>query len=274
MIKVIGIILLIYGFAGIIGTFIVYGALRGPLRKLRELLQLLSEKMNQGSDHAKTASDWIGKAGPILQKAADLLAKIVAFIREVAQRFGEAAGLFKSVEALLDAVKVPVLTFQTKTLDLSFGANVVTGVKLEDYNVVGVKVYGPPMKLETTHVGLNLGNVPVITGLNVNYLPPLQPVGDVFRAVGEKIDHVSQQIDQAGDRVDEAKDRALQAKENVENTAARLNDFADKLEEASRNVQEMSRNKLLALVPTLVLGYFGLIHFAFALTGLALLFIS
>lgn len=273
MSKIIGIILIVYGLAGIVGTFVVYGALRGPLQKLRELLQRLSEKISQGSDQAKTASEWVDKASPILQKAADILAKLVGFIREVANRFGDAAGLFKSVEAMLDAVKVPVLNFQTRTLNLNFGADIVTGVHLKEYNVVGVKVYGPPLTLDTTHVGFNLGHVPVITSADVNYVSPLQPVGDVFHAVGEKIDGVRQQIDHGGDRVDEIKDRTLQAKENVENTAARLNEFADKLEEASASVQEISRNKLLALIPGLVLGYFGLIHLAFALAGLALLFL-
>jgi len=51
-------------------------------------------------------------------------------------------------------------------------------------------------------------------------------------------------------------------------------DFADQLEEASTNVLEISKSKLLSLVPALVLGYFGLIHLAFALTGLALFTLS
>lgn len=281
MIKIIGIILLIYGIAGVVGTFVVYGALKKPLQRLRELLQLLAQKLDQSGDHTKTAGDWINKVSPILQKAADLLGKIVAVIREVAQRFGEAAGLLKSVEAALDAIKVPVLTFQTRTLNLSFGATVINSVKLEKYNLditPGIPggnftLYGPPITLGTTTVGLNLGQVPVVTGISLTNIHPLQPVGDVFHAVGDKVEAAQQKIDGAGDRVDNVKDRALETKENVEKTSERLRDFAQKLEEASQDVKEMSENKLLALIPALALGYFGLIHLAFALTGLALFFV-
>lgn len=281
MVKTIAIILLIYGVAGIVGTFVVYGALKKPLQRLRELLQLLAKKLDQSGDHTKTAGDWINKVSPILQKVADLLAKIVAVIREVAQRFGEAAGLLKSIEAALDAVKVPALAFQTKTLNLSFGAAVLTSVSLEKYNLditPGIPggnftLYGPPITLGTTTVGLNLGQVPVVTGISVTNIYPLQPVGDVFHAVGDKVEAAQEKIDGAGDRVDNVKDRALEAKENVEKTSERLRDFAQKLEEASQDVKEMSENKLLALIPALALGYFGLIHLAFALTGLALFFV-
>lgn len=281
MVKIIAIILLIYGIAGVVGTFVIYGALKKPLQRLRELLQLLAKKLDESGDHTKTAGDWINKVSPILQKAADLLAKIVTVIRETAQRFGEAAGLLKSIEAALDAVKVPALTFQTRTLNLSFGATVINSVKLEQYNLditPGIPggnftLYGPPITLGTTTVGLNLGHVPVVTGINLTNIYPLQPVGDVFHAVGDKVETAQQKIDDAGDRVDNVKDRALEAKENAEKTSERLRDFAQKLEEAGKDVKEMSENKLLSLIPALALGYFGLIHLAFALTGLALFFL-
>ncbi|GEM_PF-3323083 len=281
MIKIISIILLIYGIAGVVGTFVVYGALKKPLQKLRELLQLLAEKLDQGGDHAKTASEWINKVSPILQKAAGLLATIVTFIREIAQRFGEAAGLLKSIKTALDAVKVPMLAIQTKTLNLNVSTLVVTSITLEKYNIdvtPGIPggnftLYGPPMTLGTSTVGLNLGQVPVVTGITVTNIYPLQPVGQVFHFVGDQVEAAQQKIDAAGDRVDNVKDRALEAKENVEKTAERMQDFAQKLEEASHDVKEMSENKVLALIPALALGYFGLIHLAFALTGLALLFL-
>jgi hypothetical protein len=272
MVKIIGTALLIYGVAGVVGTFLVYGTLRGPIQKLRELLKDVSGKLDQGGDHAKKASDWINKGSPILQKVADLLAKIVAFIRQVAQRIGEVVGLINSIESTLDSIKVPVLTFQTRTLSLSFGTEVVTGVRLKEYNVVGVKVYGPPITLDTTFVGLNLGQVSVVSGFNLEHVFPLRPVGDVFHSIGEKVEDVQKQVDHTGDRFEETKARTLEAKESVENTAERMKDFAGKLEETSQNVKEMSESKLLSLIPGLVLGYFGLIHLAFALTGLALLF--
>jgi hypothetical protein len=277
MVKVISIILLIYGAAGVVGTIIVYVSLQKPIKRLRELLPLLSKNLLKASDYTKTAGEWVDKGSPILQKAAEILAFIVTFIREIAHLFGKAAGFIKGVEPILDSIKVPVLTFQTKTLNLSFGATVVTGVHLKkfDVNIPGdgsFDLYGPPLDVDTSTVGLNLGQVPVITGVNQAYVNPLQPAGDAFRFVGEQLEAVQQQVDGAGDKVDQARDRTLEAKENVENTAGNLKNLAHELQEAGQNVLELSKGKVLSLVPALVLGYFGLIHLAFALTGLALLF--
>ncbi len=274
MIKLIAIVLLIYGIAGVVATFFIVGALRGPAQKMRELLQKLSEHLNKGSDSADKASVFINKAGPILQKMAEVLAQIVKVLRDLAARLGEAAGFIRGVEQTLNSVSIPVLAPQTRTLNLTFGFPVVTGMSLKEYEVVGIKVYGPPLNITTTNLGLNLGNVTVITGLNLVQVQPLQPVGNAFGAAGDKIDAAHQHVNNAGNRVDDVRDHTLEAKESVEKTAERLHDFAGKLEDASQNVSEMSTNKLLALIPSLVLGYFGLIHAAFALTGLALLFLK
>jgi hypothetical protein len=96
-------------------------------------------------------------------------------------------------------------------------------------------------------------------------------VGDVFRFAGDRVDDAREHIDNAGDRVEQMKDRVLETKERVENAAAGMNDFAEKLKDAGRDVVAIGANKLLPLLPALALGYFGLIHLAFALTGLALL---
>lgn len=279
MLKTIGIVLLLYGAAGVAGTFIVYGVLRAPMARLRELLKLLSEKMEVGSHAADQAGDWVRKASPILQKIANLLSFIVTLIRGVASGFGQAANTLKSVEALLDPVKVPILTFQSRTLNLDFSTPVVTSVHLKEYTIdvtPGISggkytLYGPPLTLGTAAVGLHLGQVPVITAINMSQTYPLQAVGDAFRVAGEIVEGAEQQIDQTGDRVEEMKERTLEARESVDKTAENLHDFADQLKQAGRDVVEMSENKMLSLIPALVLGYFGFIHAAFALTGLALL---
>jgi hypothetical protein len=278
MIKVIGLILLIYGIAGVIGTFIVYGTLRGPIDKLRKLLRELAPKVGQGGEAAAKVSHWVGKGSGILQTVADIFKLIVGFVREIAKRFGEAAGLLKSVEAALDPIKVPMLTFQTRTLELTIGSvSVITGIHMKKYgiNLPGpggnYDLYGPPLTLDTTTIGLNLGNVPVVTGINMTNVYPLQPVGDVFRFAGERVEAAQQEIDKAGDRVEDVKERVLEAKENVDRASENLKDLADRLNETSDDLLEISKSRVLSLIPALVLGYFGLIHLAFALTGLALL---
>ena len=275
--RIISVILLIYGLGGVIATIIIYGKLRKPIDELKGLLKPLAENMEKGAEYARTGGKWIEKITPILQLASEILDFMVSVIRGVAHGFGEAAGLIKSVEAPLDTIKVPVMTFQTRSLDLSFGAQVVTGVHLKKFeiNLPGpggnFTVYGPPLELDTANVGLKLGNVPVVSGINLTNVYPLQPIGDVFRFAGEKIDHVGNQVDNAADSVENLKNQALEAKTNIENTVKNIKDFAGKLDDAGKNILEMSQSNLLSMIPMLVLGYFGLIHLAFALTGIALL---
>ena len=57
----------------------------------------------------------------------------------------------------------------------------------------------------------------------------------------------------------------------AENTADQLTHLGEDLKEAQVTVNEMSVNKLFNLLPKLIVGYFTLIHFAFVLTGIALL---
>jgi hypothetical protein len=271
MVKTIGLILLIYGIAGIMATFLVYGALRGPLQKLRELLKLLSRLVAESGTPILRVSDWVDKSSALLQIIADQLAKIVASIRETAKRFGDAAGFLKSVEATLDTVAFSIPTPQIGTMDLSFDTEVISGVKLTKLGELsGFKIYGPPLEYDYSSIEFKFDPIPVLTGLTSNTIYPLKPAGDVFHAAGEKVDDARGHLDNAGDRVEQVKDRALEVKQNVENTAQGMKDFAGKLRETSQSVLEISENKLLALIPALALGYFGLIHLMFALTGLAL----
>lgn len=271
MIKIIGLILLIYGVAGVIATFFVYRGLRNPLDKLRELLGKLAEKVAQGGSSATRASEVIAKTAPIFEKIAKLLAQIVSVLRHIASGFGEAANLFSGVDTTLRAIQVPVIVPQTKTLALTFGFPVVTAVHLKEYEVVGVKVYGPPITVTTKHLGLDLGNVTVVSGLNLSHVKPLAPVGQAFGTAGGTLETVQQQFDATGNHFDEARERALETKESAVKTSERLQGLADKLGEASQDIAEMSQSRLLALIPVLVLGYWGFMHLAFALTGLALL---
>jgi hypothetical protein len=185
--------------------------------------------------------------------------------------------LIKSLEAPFAAVKVPVLTFQTKTLNLDIRAQAVTNVQLKEHEInlpgPGGKftVYGPPLKLDKSTVGIDLENTPLVSGLEVNYILPLQPVGDVFHNVGVIIGTAGEQINGTGDSVNELQNQTLEAKANLENTVKNMNDFAMQLHEASQNILVMGKGHLFSLIPALILGYSGLLHLGFALTGLALL---
>lgn len=272
MLKIIGIILLLYGAAGIIATVLVYGALRGPLQHARELLRFLARKIAIGGEASRRASSWVSQAVPVFDQIGAVLAKIAGAFKQAASRFGEAAGIVKSVESTLDGVQFPVLTPKMKTLDLSFSAEAVSGVNLTEYSVSGVpfKLYGPPLSLDTTSIGFDLGELPVLTGITIEPIYPLVPVGDVFHLAGDKIEAAQERIGEAADLIVAVKERTLEAKEKAEKMSESIKDLGDKLEEASKDLTALSQSKLFGLIPALVLAYFGLIHFAFALTGLAL----
>ena len=275
--KIIGLILLLYGVAGVAITVITYRGLRGPVENIRSLLTTLSGKLRLGGNFAEQAGASVHEGIPILNQVAQTLGEIVNFLRRVASFFGDAAGFIYGVETKMDAVVIPVPDFQKRTLPLSFGMPVPTKVQFTEHKInlglTQITVYGPPLDLGMTFVGLNLGDVTVITGVSTNQWHPLEPVGNVFHDIGAKIDAAHNQINQTGDFVvnEVVQKRLPDTQRMVQDTGERLKDFAGKLDEASQDVQEFSQNKLLSLLPAFVLGYFGLIHFAFALTGLALL---
>jgi len=279
--KSIGLILLLYGVAGVVGTVITFRTLRNPVETLRGLLTALSEKLRLGGNLTTQASASVLKGIPILDQVAQTLRQIVGFLHEVAKSTGDAAGFIKGVETTMDAVTISVPSFQTRTLDLRFNVPIPSGIDLKEHKVDllpglpggEVTLYGPPIKINTTNFSIDLGHVPVISGVTMTPLHPLEPAGDIFRNIGNTVDQAHPRIDQTGDFIDReiVQKRIPEAQETVKDTAERLKDFAGKLSEASQDVHEISQNKLLALIPPLLLGYFGLMHLALALTGLALL---
>lgn len=278
MLKIAGLVLLIYGVLGIVAAVAAYFALRGPAQRVRELFQLLARQFEQSSVTVKKVSDWIFKESPVLQKIAELAGQLDGFVRETGKRFGEGAQTLKNLEASLDAIKVPTLSFQTQTLDLDFNVTVVKSLSLKEHKIDlvpgpggEITVYGPPLTVTTTNVGLDLGQVTVVTGATVTDGYPLAPLGDALDFVGDKIDAAKQQITFAADRFNDVKSRALELKENIEKCVEDLKGFVEKLKDAGSCMQEISGVKLLTLLPALAAGFFIFIHLAFALTGYALL---
>ncbi len=279
MLKIAGLVLLIYGALGILGAVAAYFALRGPAQRLRELFTLLAQQFEQSSAAVKRVSDWVFKGSPVLQKIAEFAGLLDKAVREAGKRFGEGAQALKNLEASLDAIKVPALSFQTQPLNLDFGVTVVKSIKLTEKEIDllpglpggVVTLYVPPITVETTTAGLNLGQVTVVTGVTVTDSYPLTPIGDALEFVGGKIEDAKQHIMQAADHFNDVKARTLEMKENLEKSVDGLKDFFEKLKAAGACVQEISGVKLLTLLPALAAGFFVFIHLAFALTGYALM---
>jgi hypothetical protein len=275
MLKIVGLALLIYGVLGIVAAVAAYFALRGPAQRMRELFSLLAQQFEQCGASVKKVGDWIFKESPALQKISELAAQLDKFVREAGKRFGEGAQTLKNLEAGLDAIKVPGLSFQTKSLDLDFAVTVVKAISLKEYAVkigpLEYTLFGPPLTVTTTNVGLDLGEVTVVTGVTVTDAYPFAPLGEALDFVGDKIDNAKQQLTFAADRFDEVKTRTLELKENLEKSVDGLKEFVEKLKGAGAFMHELGGVKLLAFLPALAAGFFLFIHLAFALTGWALL---
>lgn len=278
MIKIIGVILLIYGSLGVLAALLAYLALRKPAQSLRELLKQLAQQIEQSSTAARRVSDWLFKESPILQSLANFIGQIDKMLHEAGKRFNEAAQTFKNLEAGMDAIKVPNVSFQTQSLDLQFGATVVASFSMQEYKLDIVPgpggeftLYGPPLTVNTATVGLNLGQVTVVSGMTVTEGYPLQPIGDAFKFAGDKFGEAKEQIDAAADRFGEVKTITLELKENLEKSVEDLKKFVERLKAASAKLEEMSGMRVLTLLPALAAFFFVFIHLALALTGYALL---
>ncbi|MEK7729515.1 MAG: hypothetical protein AAB354_13960 [candidate division KSB1 bacterium] len=273
--KLIGLVLLVYGILGVAGAVLAYLALRAPAKRLRALLAQLAQQFQHSSLAVKKISEEIFKCNPVLLKVAEFTGHIDKAVREAGKRFGEAAQALQQLEAGLNTVKVPALSIQTRSLDLDFGVTVVKSISLKEYEIkigpLEYKLYGPPLDVKTANVGLSLGQVTVVNGVTVTEAHPFRPLGDALDFVGDKMENAKQQITLAADHFGEVKARTLELKENLEKSVDGLKDFVAKLKDAGVQVHEMSGLRLLALLPALAAGFFVLIHLAFALTGYALL---
>ena len=219
------------------------------------------------------------KECPPLLNIAEFTGQIDKVVREGAKRLGEAAQSLKNLESGMDTIKVPAVSFQTQTLDLEFGATVVKSVQLTECNLDlapgapggEFTLYGPPITVTTTSVGLNLGQVKVVSSMKVTEAYPLQPIGDAFKFVGEKIEDAEEQITLAADRFYDVKTRTLEMKHNLEKSVDSLKEVVQKLTEVGAKLEQISGVKLFTLLPVLAAGFFIFIHLAFTLTGYALL---
>lgn len=273
MVKLIGIILLIYGVLGIIATIIIHGKVSSPLRRLQELLQMLSEKLGAGGNAANSAGQVIGgTVKSLLQNIAARLGNTASFLSVAAGRFGDSAGFFQGAANSLNPVAVPALNPQTQSLDLTLNFENITNIHMQEHPLPSYIVFGPPLVIDKTPMGLNIGMVNIITDLGMSSSHPFEPTAGALGDAAGKIEAAREQLIQTGQSINEVKnfigDNGIPA---VENIAEQLKSLGEGLQGARNAVQEMSSNRLFALAPKLLLGYFGLIHLAFALAGIALL---
>lgn len=282
MVKAIGGLLLVYGLAGVAGTLLIAWLLvrpQGLLQRLRQVLGELVAKLQWGVDKAQQAKALSHTGSQVLGDSRDKLGEVLVPLRATATFLGAAAAYIKGVEAPLNAVAVPTIgppTFQT--LEFNFGVNLLTGFALQehDHSIAGVgfKTYGPEFVPLTTPFNVHVGPLPILSGFPINAVHPLAPIGQAFNYAGTKVEEAQAKVDETANFVAEVKDFVNDGKTVVDDLIKNVIDpLPEQIEEVRVQVASASASPLLTLAPLVVLGYFGLIHVAFALTGLALLFV-
>lgn len=276
MTDLVGIILLVYGVLGIIVTLIVYGKLNSLFQKCKEMLQALAQKLGKGGEAATAAGEVIGGNGKsMLSSIAAKLSDTAEKIKAAALHFGETAGFLRTAQSSISGVGIPSLDPQTRDLELELNFEVISDIRMREHQIPSYIVFGPPLEIDRTPMGLNLGTVTVLTGLGMNVAQPFVPVAEAFQGAAGKLEGLKDQFNQTGNDIEAVKDFLANTGVPVaENTANQLANLGNDLKGAEATVNDMSANNLFNLIPKLFLGYFGFIHLAFALTGVALLSVN
>ena len=277
MVKVLGFILLLYGVAGVIGSYLVYRALQGPIAKLRTELQALAVKLAAGGVQIKgVVSVLTDQIKPALQGLFNQLKVIATGIGITSAVFGQHRDQLAGIAAWFRSWKIPLPTATAVSskplnLDLSLTLNEVT---FSEYNVLGFTLYGPPPTVTPkSYTLLDLGTFNVVTAVDIRERSPLEPVAGLFDLAAGKIDEVSEKLDATKDQVNEAGSFVSDQIGAAGDAAQQLRELVRDLENGRQQLDDLSRSRWLHLAPAAVIAYFGLIHLAFALTGLALLLV-
>jgi hypothetical protein len=283
MTQLIGVVLIVYGIVGLLGTILLYWWLtkpQGPIARFRQRLLSLSGQLHEGSTSAQQALRLARDVRALFQSVTakvhdvtDHLRLLVQIVNQLAVKFGEFLPLTDAFKVKAPGAPATVTIPQT-----GFSVPVVTGVRLSHTSIPtgpghSVEVATPPLEVEMGSVGFSLGPFTVVSGLNFTDVYPLQSFGQVYAAasqtvaqVGAKIDELADDIDRVGELPGDTRASLDQLINNV------LTPLPGTLEQASTEARQAANSSWLDLGPLLGLGYLALMHVAFALTGVALLF--
>jgi len=276
MVKVIGLVILLYGVAGIVGSYLLYRALQSPIGRLRSELQALAGRLGlakgQVDGIVKVLREQVEPALRSLAKQLGVIAMGVGItsgcVAAERDKIRDIAGWFRSWQVWLptaNAVSKPV------NLDVSLTVNELS---FPEYEILGLKVCGfPPTVTPVQHTLLELGSFNVVTALDIREWAPLEPVAGVFDVAADKVDEVREGLDDTKLQIDGAKTFVDDQAQGTDDAAQQLVDLGADLENGRQQLTSLSQNRWLQLGPTVVIGYFAVMHLAFALTGVALLLV-
>ena len=278
-VKLIGLVLLLYGILGVIGTVVIYLFLvkpQGPIQQLKKLLVQIAQKV---SDTVGLVNRSIGMARDlktILRSTHDQLGQVPQPLQQVADGLGTIETVIQNVENGLNSVHihVPVLPPTTTPQTFSVSIPTVEGVGLTKLgNLGGFEIWGPPIKITTGSITKSVGpiNLPSVNFTQVSPLAPvaqaLNPVQAEVTGIKNRVLNIKKTIEQIIAFTEEAETSTDEIIQDV------LTPMPGQLDDIRQSLLAISNSGLLRLIPLLVLGYFGLIHLAFSLTGFALLLV-
>ncbi len=219
------------------------------------------------------------RGSTILGTIRDKLGGILTPLRQFSQFLGVGATSISNVETTLNAVTVPVVSpSPPQTLQVSITGNMVQSISLHEHPMeianVGFKIYGPEIDYTLAPLTASIGPVQVITGFQITETHPLAPVGQAFGVAGQKLSSAKAEVDSIVVLVEDTKNLTNDAKTMVDDLVKQvLHPLPAQLEDVRQKVIGLSTSPLLVIGPFLLLAYFGVIHLAFALTGIAFLFV-
>jgi hypothetical protein len=281
--QIIGVVLIVYGIVGLIGTILLHRWLsgpHGPIARLRQRLLTLAGQLHEGSISAQQTLQLARHLRTRLQSVADKVHDMTDVLRRIAELVSATSSEIGQLRPLTDAFKLTVPTSPASTTVIpqtGFSVEVVTGVKLGHTSIpVGprsVDVATPPLEVDKSRVGFNLGPLTVISSLNFTDIYPLEPFGQVYGTISQVCSQVSVRITELAAKVDDAGELPGETRAALDQLINHvLTPLPGTLEQASLEAGLAASSNLLGWGPLLGCGYLGLMHVAFAITGLALLF--
>ena len=276
MVKILGLVILVYGVAGVIGSYLVYRALQSPIARLRAQLEALAAKLAGARNQLQGVAEALAEQiQPALQQLVKQLQVIAAGVGITSAVFGEHRDQLAGIADWLRSwtVLLPTATPLSKPLNLDLSLT-LPEVTSTEYGVGDLTLYGPPpIVTSKEYTLLDLGTVNVVTALDIQPRAPLEPVAGLFDLAAGKVNGVCDQLNGTRDQIIGAGTFVSDQARATGDAATQINRMVVDLENGQEALTNLSHSRWLHLGPTAVIGYFGLMHLAFALTGLALLLV-
>jgi hypothetical protein len=267
MTILIGSLLMLYGIGGAVLMCLIYLFLikpQGLVPGLNKFLTDLVDKLQKAHDLAVRTVDLSVKGDRSLQDTRSNLTEIRGKIGEIVGFLNPIVAQLSLMANALNGFSSPTVS-ETSRIDLGsvdFDMDVVTGVNFDAL----------PPSFSTDNVGIHFDppDIPVY-GVTTGY--PLQPIGGAILTVNaelqlgrNKLNDMRSFLNEMGTTLGDA------IQDNNDLRGQFLKPLPGQIDEVKESIIKINKIKLFKLILLLILGYFALMHLAFAAAGFGLMF--